>query len=177
MKLYAFALTEIIELELFSNDSKWAYIVQGDMKYALPIDKKYNILNEAVVVDDMIVEYPEELFENLYYTSQSGDITTFTIYPSEEQFRDLFDSTIDYINEICAVTPGADPEIIKPEIEVSVKNGTLFKQVFKYKMKHNLNGSYATITVDLEFTKFDDEVVVTPPEGYLDFPEYDDSEA
>ena len=166
-------LDERTELEIYAEDDKWAYAVLDGEGYALRLDGEDDITEESEVVTGMVIEYPIDFLDNAEVSS-GGSITKITLALTSEKIYEYFPAVFETVYEICGVDADCEFVITDAVLEITIDGKDFKKESLKYNMEFTNGGIYSTagVEIDFEYTKFDGEVVITAPDGYLYFPEY-----
>ena len=167
-------LDESMELEIYAEDDKWAYAVRDGEGYALRLDGEDDITDESEVVTGMVVAaYPADFLE--YARVYKGATSTkFVLEFTKEELYEYFPTVFASVNEICGVDDVNELAITDASMEIVIENNDLSRQLLKYNMEFTAGGIYSTAEVEIEvnYPKFDDEVEITAPDGYIYFPEF-----
>ena len=152
--------------------------VEGDWVYSLTEGEGSKMSREeaeedvGVSADDILTEFPSEVFEGVEIVKNEDGTKTVEFTLTKEQLADLYKELVDSVTETAG---GEDTEVdlSDAKIKITVKSGEIYEYIMSFDMVMNVMGIEATAecTIDCDYVKFDDDVVITPPEGYLDFPE------
>ena len=159
------------------NLTSEAYL-EGDWVYSVEEGEGSKMSREeaeedvGVSADDILTEFPSEVFEGVEIVKNEDGTKTVEFTLTKEQLADLYKELVDSVTETAG---GEDTEVdlSDAKIKITVKSGEIYEYVMSFDMVMSVMGIEATAecTIDCDYVKFDDDVVITPPEGYLDFPE------
>lgn len=171
---------------LFYYDSSDYYIsseILGNFRIsadAYEIASEYDVLSD---MESMIVDLPEELFENVTFTKNEDGSKTAELTMTSEMFMSLY---TDFANEMAAsALDGYDTDTVSVEdIKISLtidKNGNLISVntffIINCTMSLMGNTIEAKVTADcsIKINNPGQSVTVNPPEGYKEFPDINSS--
>ena len=154
-------------------ENGWLYTYAMGETYKMRVTEEVDYTQS---VNDMLQELPENYLNDAQLTvNPDGSETIVLVMPGSE-FADIFANTIaDAAASAADTFDGLD--ISNTGVEITIKGGVISVYSMRFDMKMEVEGVETTVstTCDMTFTAFGDDVVVTPPEGYLDFPEESDS--
>lgn len=172
-------------MEMFGVELEMPMYMEGDWVYSSVMGMNYKTRVEdseesayANAVEDMVKDLPEELFEGLEMTLNEDGSETVELSIPQDQFNELFEATLDSVSDT-AGEGYSDVSVSDTKVSITIKDGLVSVYDISYKMSMKTEGLSEGELIDVEadahviltFTAFGDEVVITPPEGYLDYEE------
>ena len=155
--------------------------VEGDWVYSLTEGEGSKMSREEAEEDigasaysDILTEFPSEVFEGVEIVKNEDGTKTVEFTLTKEQLGEFYSELVDSFTETAGGDESTEVDISDAKVKITVKSGEIFEFVMSFDMIMSVMGIEATAecTIDCDYVKFDDDVVITPPEGYLDFPEY-----
>ena len=161
-----------IAIDMYMEDG-WIYATAMGESYKSRVTDEDDYTQD---IDDMLKELPEDYLNELEVTVNPDGSETVVLAMSGDEFSEIFSSTITDVANSAADAFDA-LEITETGVKITIKDGMISLYSINFVMTMQSEGVeiVSTATADMAFTAFGDDVVVTPPEGYLDFPEESDS--
>lgn len=164
-------LGQEIEMEMY-QEGQWAYVVMGDMKYKSSVEDVGDELDYTDTVNDMLVEIPEELLNDLELVMEADGSQSLTISFSDEKFSEIYNDLIQAMNAEAGMEMG-ELKISDAVVKVTVADGYVTVCDISFTMEVTAEGVTTTMDAKASVTYENpgQPVTITPPEGYQDFEE------
>lgn len=168
-------LGQDIDIEMY-QEGQWAYVVMGDMKYKASVEdmeSEYDFTDDA---NDMLQKIPEELLTDAELIKAEDGSQSVTIAFPSEKFAEIYDDFIESVNSDTEAEVG-EMKISDATVKLTIANGyvTVYDIGFTMEMTVEDMTTKTEAKATLTYENPGEEVTITPPEGYQDFEEMDDS--
>ena len=164
-----------IDIEMY-QEGQWAYMVMADMKYKTNAEDMEGEYDYADSANDMLQEIPEELLKDAELVKAEDGSQTVTLSLPGEKFAEIYDDLIESVNSETGTEMG-EMKISDAVVKITVDNGYVTVCDIAFTMEMTVEGvtSSTEVKTTLTYENPGQEVTITPPEGYQDFEEMDDS--
>ena len=173
MQMEMFGMT--LEIPMYM-EGEWVYTSMMGESYKTKIDEAdtdYTALAQSFTND-----LPASLLEGQTMTKNGDGSETVTIAVPSDTFTELFSEAMGLAGD----TAGLDGEVgdvaVKDAtVTITIKDGLVRQYDMAYVMEMSAGGiaTQMNVSTNCTYHAFGDDVTVTPPEGYLDYPEMDES--
>ena len=157
------------------QEGEWAYIVDGDNKYKTKAENIEEENDYANSINEMLVDIPEDWFEDAKITEGKDSITIDMSIP-EEKFLELFG---DYVEDLDAdMESMEDVEISDAVISITLKGDYVSSYNLQFGITASSDGMTSSVNavIGLTFINPGEQVEIVPPDGYQSFEEKTGSE-
>ncbi len=155
------------------TDGDWTYVIENGESYKEPYIEDAEEEDDALVSDTSILSstLPAELFEGTEIVENEDGSKTVEFDVSSEDLLELFPELVESLTETAG---DAGAEISSSHIKFTVLAGKLAEFDLSFEMEVSMEGVSmpASAKLEMDILAFGDDVKITPPEGYLDFPEH-----
>ncbi len=157
--------------ETYTEDG-WSYVVADGESY-----KTNNAeLEDSLGMGDLASSSEKldaELFEGVEIIENEDGTKSVELTVPDDVFAELFADAFASVTE--SLGASADAKITNVNLKYTVKDGEIAQMKMSFDIEMTMEGIAVTATADctIDYVAFDDDVKITPPEGYLDFPELD----
>lgn len=168
-------LGQDIDIEMY-QEGQWAYMVMGDMKYKANAEDMESEYDYTEITDDMFQQIPEELLKDVELVKAEDGSQSVTIALPAEKFAEIYDDYIESVNSDTEIDLG-EMTITDPVVKITIANGYVTVYDISFKMEMTVEGvsSSTEVKTTLTYENPGQEVTITPPEGYQEFEEVDQS--
>lgn len=172
-------LGQEIQMDLFFEDG-WMYMVMegtsftDNNKYKTNVAElmeEYDFTNN---VEDLMKELPKDLLTDVVPVKNEDGSRTVSVAIPNEVFNEIFANLVNEIGETSGAT--GDISISDATMEATVlESGYYSDYKVEYSMTVNVGGMEADCRAEISIHYNDpgSHVEITPPEGYMDYPELD----
>lgn len=166
---------ESIDIEMY-QEGQWAYVVMGDMKYKANAKDMEGKFDYADSINDIMKEIPEDLLKDVELVKAEDGSQIATIVFPGEKFAEIYDDLIESVNSETGTEMG-EVKISDAVVKTTVANGYITAYDIAFTMDMTVEDMKSTTEAKMTVTYENpgQSVTVTPPEGYQDFEEMDDS--
>lgn len=155
-------------------DKDWVYVASGNDKYKMSVaDAEEETKEITGAVDNFMKDMPASVFEGTEVVKNSDGTKSVKLNISGDLFRELYSEIFDSMMGMMGSTSdGMSVEF--SDIAVTVTVGEKYISVYDISLGMTLSMSGVTANANvketLTFTKFGDDVVITPMTGYQSYP-------
>lgn len=156
----------------YTDSEEWGYIVTSiDTTYKA----KYSDIAASVSPSEitrLLFKYPPMVFEDAVVIKNSDGSTTVKFDIEKNLFHELYKKLLGEQLEKMQVDSINYIRIYNARGEITIADGMIrdYDLFFDMKSDGREYARDASVKVELDFTAFGDDVQITPPEGYLDYP-------
>ncbi len=152
------------------TEGDWRYIIENGECYKEPrVDDEDDLVpvSDTSIFSDTI---PAELFEGTEIVENEDGTKTVELDISPEDLIEIIPTVI--VEAIAKVAGDENAEISSPHIKFTVDNGRLAEFDLSFEMNGSIDGVSvpASAKLKMDILAYGDDVVITPPEGYENFP-------
>lgn len=159
----------------YTDSGEWGYVATLSDTYKVPYEGIEKSV-DTVEIDRLLFKLPPMVFENAGIIRNEDGSTTYYLDIEKNLFHELYKKLLDTMNTRMEVESSRLIRISNARVEITLDNGNLRDYDIFFDMASD-GKEYprnASVTVELDYLAFGDDVVLTPPEGYLDFPLVED---
>lgn len=162
---------EEVNSETYS-EGDWVYTLADGEGYKMSAAESED-MGDSSGLADVLTVFPSEVFEGVEIVKNDDGTKSVEFNLTQDLLGELYSSLVDSLSETTG-GEGSEVELSDAKIKITVKNGEVSKFVMSFDMIMSIMGidASASCTMSFDFVAFDDDVKITPPEGYLAFPEY-----
>ena len=160
-----------LEMAIYMEDG-WVYASAFGASYKARVTENEDLAEYTQTADNILKVLPANYFEGVEATKNPDGSETVVICMPGDAFSEIFSDTVAGA-AASAADSIEDVEVSNTRLEITIKDGmvSVYSMAFDMSMKSGGIDVVATVSADMTFTAFGDAVVITPPEGYLDYPE------
>lgn len=149
----------------------WMYISTYGEGYKMQVTLD-EFQQDAGSVEEMFTDLPKELFDGVTAKVENG-VTTVELTADSDEFKAMYEKLV---QEMFADVLGDDisaVEVSDAKIVISASGGYVRSYDMSFKCSYTFSGETIsfTVTQNLVFNSINEDVTITPPEGYESFPE------
>lgn len=159
----------------YTDSGEWGYVATFDSTYKTPYEGVAQSVNTKEI-DRLLFKLPPMVFENAGIIRNEDGSTTYYLDVEKNLFHELYGKLLNTMKDRMEVEDSRLIRISNARVEITLDDGNLRDYDIFFDMASD-GKEYprnASVTVELDYLAFGDDVVLTPPEGYLDFPLVED---
>ncbi|MBQ4097406.1 MAG: hypothetical protein IJC62_04520 [Clostridia bacterium] len=159
----------------YTDSGEWGYVATVDSTYKTPYEGIAQTI-DTKEIDRLLFKFPPMVFENAGIIRNDDGSTTYHLDVEKNLFHELYGKLLDTMKERMEVEDSRLIRISNARVEITLDDGNLRDYDIFFDMASDGKEfpKNASVTVELDYLAFGDDVVLTPPEGYLDFPLVED---
>ncbi len=157
-------------------EGEWVYLSMFGENMKMKAED-YTDTNYTESAEGMLEELSENLFEDKELVKNADGSETVTVSVPDETFAEIYDEVLETVKESAASGEEVtNLSIENAQVSYTIKDGLLSAISMDWLMEMDVAGMTVSVDVvyDMTYNAFGDDVVITPPEGYQDYPEISD---
>lgn len=158
------------QIDMF-QEGNWAYVTAMGQSFKTDISEG-NPYDQTGSAENIMMDLPQELLEDLPMVQNPDGSQTVTISIPNEAFSEIYGDMLESINSSSGAGSAASIHIKDATVEITVENGYIAEYSMSFAMDMTMSGVEAnsTVTAGIVFHDPGQDVVITPPAGYQDYP-------
>ncbi len=155
------------------SEGDWAYITADDESFKMNLeDAKEQVGSTDTSYLESII--PADIFEGTEIIENEDGTKSVELVIPDDRFTEIFPTMLDSMTSTMGTGTAADIKISNAKITITVADGLIKGFDMTFDMEMTIEGIAVTASakVESDYLAFGEDVVITPPEGYLDFPDY-----
>lgn len=157
------------------NDGEWIYISVDGINYKVDNVNKSAMLFNGVSAKTLLQELAEDLLQGAKIVKNEDGSKTVALTIPAAVFTEMYAPMLNNLNKTVGTAEDA-MTVSDADVKLTVKDGYLTKYEMNYTVDMVVEGmdASASMAMTAEFLNPGQDVTITPPAGYQDFPELDD---
>ena len=153
------------------QEGNWAYITAQGQNFKADISAG-NPYDQTGSFDNIMMDLPENLLANLPMVQNPDGSQTLTLSIPNEAFAEIYGDMLESINSSTGTGSATSLSIKDATVKITVANGYLAEYSMSFSMDMTVTGveTNSSITAGIIFHNPGQDVVITPPAGYQDYP-------
>ena len=129
--------------------------------------------NTGVSLMSLVADLPSEAYEGVDIIKNKDGSKTVEFSLSSEQLGEMHTVMAERFNDIMGLEESYDIKVTDTVARITVAKGEISKLELSYNTYATIDGTEVSMRSNMEgnIISFSDDITVTMPEGYLDFPE------
>lgn len=165
-------------MEMLGQSMKAQFYTEDGVSYVCVNGEGYQTTNApesgSMDLSSVTKELSQELFTDIVLVEESDGSQSVELIIPEETFKSLYGDFVSSLNSTTG-SEVADFSLSNTKVKIFVKDQYILKYEMSFDMEMEVEGTSTKTSAKASIT-FDDpkaEVVITPPEGYKEFPSVD----
>ena len=167
-----------MELEVpMYMENEWVYMSVMGQNYRMKAEEAEDA-DYAESVANIVRDLPSELLEGKEMVQNEDGTETVTVEIPGDIFTELYAELLKSVNESSAEGDLSTVTVSDAVVSITIKDGLLSVYDIEFVIEMSVEGVTAEVVTKATCTynSFGEDVVITPPEGYLDYPELSEDE-
>lgn len=154
------------------QEGNWAYITTQGQSFKADISGD-NPYDQTGTAESIMMDLPEELLNGLPMILNADGSQTLTITIPNETFAEIYGDMLSSINSTSGIGSATSLNIQDATVKITVYNGYIREYSMNFVMAMTVTGieTSSSVTASVLFHDPGQDVVITPPAGYQNFPE------
>ncbi len=152
-------------------EGDWVYALTNGVGTKMSREKAEEKLRDLSFINFLTGIAPEA-YEGVEITKNEDGTKSVELTVNKDQLGGFYAGLVEGLTE-SAGGDSSDVTVSDANIKISVKGGEISGYTMSFDVTITMMGIEAAVEciVECDYVAFDDDVKITPPEGYLDFPE------
>ena len=153
------------------QEGNWAYISTQGQNFKMDVSdgNPYDQLGSS---QNIMMDLPEELLKGLSMSQNSDGSQTVTITIPNDTFESIYGDLLKSINSTSSAGTATSVSVKDATVKITVNKGYVVEYSMNFEMDMTVSGYDANsrVTASVKFIDPGMDVVITPPEGYQNYP-------
>ena len=155
----------------YTDSGEWGYVVYVDEMYKTPYEDIEKSVDTAEITQ-LLFKFPPMVFEGAAVIKNSDGSTTVKFDIEKNLFHELYKKLLDSFEARMEVEDSNLIRVSNARAEITIADGKIrdYDLFFDMASDGEQYPRNASVKLELDYLAFGDDVTLTPPEGYLDYP-------